>query len=408
MTDEAGFDTDTVLDEVRSLRERLERAEATITTLTSSLAASERSRGRDHPSPPAPEVASEVTSEIASLPTDRRHLLKRAGLAAGAAAAAGIAATVAGSTPAAAADGDPVILGSTNNYADHRTQAWNLSTADENLFEFADTITAASTDDESALVGFATRVRTGVAGVSTASNGIGVAGKATEPYGIGVTGSGSSYGVVAASTGSQTSGSAFLATQSFAGMAFSFCTFPIVFTGAVGSTSGPPQGGISAPMGATFVDGIGVLYFCVAAGDPGTWIRITGPDTAGAFTTITPTRVYDSRLAGGQLIGGQNRVVSVANGIDLGTGAVNAPDLVPVGATAIAYNLTVTDTQGSGYLQVAPGDTTGITSSSINWSTAGQTIANGLVVKVDGSRQVNATVGAGATQFIIDVLGYYR
>ena len=136
-------------------------------------------------------------------------------------------------------------------------------------------------------------------------------------------------------------------------------------------------------------------------------MRLTGPGTAGAFTAVAPARVYDSRLSGGRLSNGQSRVVNVANGINVGSGAVTTPNLVPVGATAIQYNLTIADTRDVGYVQVAPGDATAVTGSSINWTGPNQVAANGLVVRLDGSRQVKAFAMVGSTQFIIDVLGYY-
>ena len=49
---------------------------------------------------------------------------------------------------------------------------------------------------------------------------------------------------------------------------------------------------------------------------------------------------------------GGNRLVSVASGRTLDTGAVNSPDVVPVGATAIACNVTVDRTQNQGFLAV--------------------------------------------------------
>ncbi len=127
------------------------------------------------------------------------------------------------------------------------------------------------------------------------------------------------------------------------------------------------------------------------------------------FIAINPSRVFDSRFAGGSRIAsGQNRLVSVANGYDVTTGLVNAPNVVPVGATAIAFNLTVTATAAQGFLTVAPGTATGIAASSINWRGDGLDIANGLIVQVDSSRQVRVFAGGGGnTDFLIDISGYY-
>jgi hypothetical protein len=127
------------------------------------------------------------------------------------------------------------------------------------------------------------------------------------------------------------------------------------------------------------------------------------------FVPITPTRVYDSRSNPplGPLTDGGTRVVSVATGFTPGTNTVSATNVVPTGAIAIAYNLTVTETVGGGYVYVAPGDATSIAGSSINWMATGQTLANGLVVKLDSLRQVKAFVVGPSTQFILDVLGFY-
>ena len=77
--------------------------------------------------------------------------------------------------------------------------------------------------------------------------------------------------------------------------------------------------------------------------------------------------------------------------------------------SAIAYNVTVTRTTGQGFLSVNPGDATAVTSSSINWFGESQDIANGLIVALDGSRQIKVFGGGGgSTDFVIDVTGYFR
>lgn len=155
----------------------------------------------------------------------------------------------------------------------------------------------------------------------------------------------------------------------------------------------------------------GDLWWCFDNGSPGKWRKITGGTAAGAFHAITPTRVYDSRAAApspGAIAGGASRVVSVSDARPDATGAVTTAGIVPPGASAIAYNITVADTVGAGFLSVNEGDATGFTASSINWSATGQLLANGLVVKLDGSRQVKVFAGGGgSTNFLIDVLGYY-
>ena len=155
------------------------------------------------------------------------------------------------------------------------------------------------------------------------------------------------------------------------------------------------------------------LWYCTATGAPGTWQKLAGPGAAGAFHPITPTRVYDSRSAAptpGKLAGGNNRTVSIKDGRDLSTGAVNAADIVPAGATAVSVNVGITQTVSSGWLTVNPGGTTTIGASSINWSAAGQILANGIIAKINATTRELTVVagGAGQTHFFLDVTGYWR
>jgi hypothetical protein len=126
------------------------------------------------------------------------------------------------------------------------------------------------------------------------------------------------------------------------------------------------------------------------------------PPTPG-FHPIAPVRVYDSRLTGGPISGGETRTVSVATS----TGGAPA---VPSAASAILFNLTITGTGGAGYLALFPFGTSWPGNSSINWNGGGLTLANGGDVILGGDRQVSVYAGAGGagvTQFIIDVTGYY-
>lgn len=408
--------TDDLLRELTEMKERLAAAEARLARLDADMPAPRTaeelaSRRGDLSVVPAEDPAERVVVEEPRA-TDRRGLLKGAGIAAGAAVAA-VGATVATASPAAAANGDPLTLGVTNNQASSATKSSNAS-SNTHLFQFVDDpgVSASTANGFASLTGASSAIPFGVAGFHT-GNGVGVYGEAAGVDSVAVRANGASTGVLAAggtygvdvivapgnSTGVRVSGA-------LRGAYLVSCTFPLSLAPGNGG-SGAPSGSTAALLGDVYADGNGVLYYCTAAGTPGTWVRLTGPGTAGAFTAITPTRVYDSRLSGGRLSNGQTRVVSVANGINVSTGAVTTPNLVPAGASAIQYNLTVVDTTGSGYLQVAPGDAAAITSSSINWTATGQIIANGLMVKLDASRQVKAFAMIGSTNFIVDVLGYY-
>ncbi len=74
------------------------------------------------------------------------------------------------------------------------------------------------------------------------------------------------------------------------------------------------------------------------------------------------------------------------------------------------FNLTVTNTAGSGALAVVSASAPDPTTSRINWFASGQILANGLTSACDGSQDVKVKCVAsagGSTHFILDVTGYY-
>jgi hypothetical protein len=158
----------------------------------------------------------------------------------------------------------------------------------------------------------------------------------------------------------------------------------------------------------------GNLYFCVADtnGNNATWRRITGPAAAGAFVAVAPFRAYDSRktayTSNGALARNSSRTISVADAHDSNTGAVSTANVVPAGATAVAYNITATGCTGTNFFAVEPGDSTTYSASAVNFG-QGQNIANASVCKLDNSRQLKIFCGddAGSADFIIDIVGYY-
>ena len=173
-------------------------------------------------------------------------------------------------------------------------------------------------------------------------------------------------------------------------------------TGAVGTIARDPDGN---------------LWYCYASDE---WQIVAGPaapdpetpSVTGTFVPIDPVRVFDSRQdaypGSGLLAPNEERTLSVADGRDL-TGVVTAPDAVPDGAAAIAFNVTVTGTTGPNFVSVVPGDAPGYTTSSINWSGPDQSVANGSIVRIDNGRQVKVFGGdqTGSTHVILDVTGYF-
>lgn len=133
---------------------------------------------------------------------------------------------------------------------------------------------------------------------------------------------------------------------------------------------------------------------------------------AGRFFPIDPIRAYDSRATlpePGLLAPGSSRVILVKDSRANGSGAVLTADVVPVAATAIACNLTVSGTTGPNFLALTPGDAASFTASAINWSGADQSVANGLIAKLDANRFVKVWCGdqSGSTHVLLDVNGYW-
>ena len=177
----------------------------------------------------------------------------------------------------------------------------------------------------------------------------------------------------------------------------------------------PPSRTTTHVRGMVDLDASYDLWLCVADGSPGTWRKISGPGTAGAFHAVTPGRVFDSRLAmpgpATPMSLGTTRTVSVAGRRDVTTGEVLQTDFVPAGATAIACNVTVVSTTGSGFLVGNPGGVTTIGASTINWSTSGQILNNGVILTLNASRELTFVAGGSSgssAHVVVDVTGYYR
>lgn len=160
-------------------------------------------------------------------------------------------------------------------------------------------------------------------------------------------------------------------------------------------------------QGAIARDAVGNLWYCY---ENGKWRKLAGVGTAGSFHPINPVRVYDSRAAvpaPGVMAPNTNRLIVAKDGRNAG-GVVTAADAVPAGATAITFNVTATATTGPNYLSVVPGDATGFTTSTLNWA-GGADIANGGTVKLDSSRRIKVFLGdqTGSAHVIVDVTGFY-
>jgi hypothetical protein len=121
-------------------------------------------------------------------------------------------------------------------------------------------------------------------------------------------------------------------------------------------------------------------------------------------TLFTPIRVFDSRiddvpLGRAKLATGDTVIVTVS-----------VPDETRFLAAAL-LNVTITQTEGAGFLRVSGTDSSGTqpvpATSNINWSQSGQTVANLALTSVGSEFGVDIFAGgAGRTHVIVDVQGY--
>jgi hypothetical protein len=119
-----------------------------------------------------------------------------------------------------------------------------------------------------------------------------------------------------------------------------------------------------------------------------------------AYVPVTPYRAVDTRKTAG-LDGGETVQYP------LGNDGITGSPVIPSGATMVT-NITVTNTQGNGYLTVFPAGTPQPLVSNLNHLT-GQTVANpGLLNTTGQTEEIYVYNGSSAwTDVIFDVFGYF-
>jgi hypothetical protein len=137
------------------------------------------------------------------------------------------------------------------------------------------------------------------------------------------------------------------------------------------------------------------------------FVRIGEAGFGPLYVLSQPIRLYDSRTPhiggttrNGPISSGENRPISIEIGND-----DQLVELPVAGVRAAMINLTITETVGSGFLAVgnpAPDGTR--TTSNINWSSPGQTLANLAVTTLFEDNLTVFAGGGGSTNFIVDLM----
>ena len=121
------------------------------------------------------------------------------------------------------------------------------------------------------------------------------------------------------------------------------------------------------------------------------------PSVTGAFASLTPARLLDTRInLGGTKPGAGGHLTLTV------TGHGGVPT---TGVSAVAINVTVTGPATHGYLSAYPDGTTRPTTSNINYAAA-QTIAGLVIVPISSTGKIDLYTSAD-THVIADIQGYY-
>lgn len=327
-----------------------------------------------------------TTANREARPVTRRRLLSGlAGL--GAVGAAGVAAA----EPAAAADGDPLVLGQQND-ATSTTVISSVVDGFESELRFGESFFGlAATSSHTAIHGEVSGE--GFAGVWGRSSGssIGVTGDAQGPGGIGV-------------AGHSVAGPA-IAAKSDDGV-----TLHLYAAERVGPPTAMPAGLDDYLLGSISVDQGGELWLCVAGGSPGTWTRLLREDTAhGRVIPITPVRALDTRSTGGRASGapavpGQRQ--GPLRGSEEVTLDLAGAGPIPATATGIIGNATVLAPNADGYLRILPAGAS-VPACSFNFS-KGTDEANGFTTGLAPTGiTLVAPVGSSLRyHLVVDVAAY--
>ena len=122
--------------------------------------------------------------------------------------------------------------------------------------------------------------------------------------------------------------------------------------------------------------------------------------TAGQYTGAIPTRILDTRAAGGPIGAGQTMVITVAG--QAGVPAIGSP----VQPRAVVLTVTVTNPTAASFLAVYPTGASRPATSDLN-VTPGVSVMNLVVAAVGADGKVAVFNAAGSADLIVDVEGWY-
>ncbi|MCU1455784.1 MAG: hypothetical protein JWN46_3930 [Acidimicrobiales bacterium] len=149
----------------------------------------------------------------------------------------------------------------------------------------------------------------------------------------------------------------------------------------------------------------GDLWLCTTAGTPGTWRKVSGPATAGAFHVLaSPVRVYDSRPGTNPPTGPKTPLAAnSARTLDVTTNGSG----VPADAIAAAVNLLLINTvAGNGNFTVWANGAARPQANNMVWGGSTARFSSPAISALSsGKCQVQSSL---KTDLVLDIVGYYR
>ncbi len=119
----------------------------------------------------------------------------------------------------------------------------------------------------------------------------------------------------------------------------------------------------------------------------------------GAFASLSPARVLDTRIAKG--------AAGPVPALDSEPVQITGQGGIPAGVSAVALNITVVDPKAAGFVTAWPSDKSRPGTSNLNF-TARQTIPNLAIVPVSADGKISLFNGSGGAVHVLgDVAGYF-
>ncbi len=127
-----------------------------------------------------------------------------------------------------------------------------------------------------------------------------------------------------------------------------------------------------------------------------------GPGSGQGFTSLTPDRICDTRASNTTECAG--KTLSTGGTLDV---QVTGQGGVPVGATAVVANVTVTGPTAQSFLTAYAEGTARPLASNLNF-TAGESVPNRVIVPLSAGGALTLYNAAGSVNAIVDVDGYFN